>query len=153
MTGLPISLFGVAWLSLPVWFLFKLQNIGVDDQETMLAVTGIVLFFILAGLWMLLFPVYRLFEYKNVEYLITEYEIEIRDGLVRENIRKIPFDSIRFLEISKGYMGLYKNIGDVSISIKDNASSDNRHYALVGLHEPVKVADLINEKIKSIKAV
>lgn len=103
---------------------------------------------VVAGLLLLLIPVYFHLKKKLVRYTLTDTTIEIDRGLISRTTQNIPLRRVQDVTVSSTVMQRLLGFGDVII---DNASEDGGKVVLDDIDTPKKYADMMLRQIRQLE--
>ncbi len=105
-------------------------------------------FAVVAGLLLLLIPVYFHIKKKLVRYTLTDTTIELDRGLISRTTQNIPLRRIQDVTVSATVTQRMLGFGDVII---DNASEDGGKIVLDGIDSPKKYAELMLRQMRQLE--
>jgi uncharacterized membrane protein YdbT with pleckstrin-like domain len=109
-------------------------------------VTGQAAFLVIAGAAVISFaiPIYRRIQRMREVYVLTNYKLEMRFGLIAKIVRNIPLGKIQDVTVTSSVWQRMLNLGDIEI---DSASEDGK-IVLDDIHFPNRYANMILAELR-----
>lgn len=130
-SGMPSE---IAWFLIP-FFLFHLMPVWI-------AIGGVI---------------YRLINWKHINYVITEKRVYIETGIIGRDVKTVAFTDIHEPEVHVGLIEKLRNCGSINLTpYSGYRNSDNRNYVTRGrmshISEPYVVYKLIKQMTLDISS-
>ncbi len=106
------------------------------------------LFAVVAGLLLLLIPLYFHLRKKLVRYTLTDTTIEIDRGLISRTTQNIPLRRVQDVTVSATVMQRLLGFGDLII---DNASEDGGKIVLDDIDSPKKYCEMVLRQMRQLE--
>lgn len=117
----------------------------------------LILFFVLHlfPVWLaILLPIYRAFNYRNIEYAVTDKRVYVSDGLFGRDISNIEHREISNLSVNVGVLENMKKVGTINLSYMgpygpynrgDSYNINTKGHQLISIPNPYEVYKLIKK--------
>lgn len=156
LSSIPIGLLVlyIVWNYYATYFnLSALQGGGNSPSLTFLFMIPVMLL----GISATISPLYRLLEFKNVYYVITDKRVLIQNGLIGRDFQIIDFDKIQSAEVRVGILDKLLGGGSGSIYIDSGRLSYSRNrsyshpYVLLHIAKPYEVFSFFKKVSHDVK--
>lgn len=155
-SSIPVGIFilSIVWSYYSTFF--NLSSRLVGSQPLSINLLFMIPFAVL-GISAMMSPIYRLFEYSNVYYVITDKRVLMQNGVIGRDFQIIDFDKIQSAEVNVGIVdkllggesgSIYIDTGRVSFS-RNNSFS--RPYILHHISKPYDVFSFFKKVSHDVK--
>lgn len=101
--------------------------------------------------------IYRLINWKHINYVITEKRVYIETGIIGRDVKTVAFTDIHEPEVHVGLIEKLRNCGSINLTpYSGYRNSDNRNYVTRGrmshISEPYVVYKLIKQMTLDISS-
>lgn len=152
--------FGLFFLSFALFWTFLSFSATSDSSSTPQTLNIFPLFgvpFILIGLGITLSPLYSVFVYKNIYYILTDKRVIIQGGLIGRDFEIVDFDKIQSANVNVGIFDKLFGINSGNITIdagrikSTNQGSESHPYTLSSVTDPYKAFEFLKKVSYDVK--